>query len=143
MNNNDEVFASILRRFDGLKPEIGQIMATTAREYFLEQFGDEGGEYGKWPAKVSGEPATMYDTGNLYDKLQSVDHPGNYETLNEGENTIVKLHVDALSPEGFDYGAYQQNEQNRIFFEVSYELSEKMKAAVENELGKLPGTNIL
>lgn len=134
--HNDEVFASILRRFDNLKPEIGQVMATTAREYFIEQFGDDGGEYGKWPDKVDGTPATMYDSGNLYDKLQDVDKPGNFETLNEGGDTIVKLHVDAVN-NGFDYGDYQQNVEGRIFFEVSYELSEKIKAAVEEELHKL------
>lgn len=140
--HNNEVFASILRRFDDMRPEIGQVMATTAREYFLEQFGDSGGQYGKWPDKVSGEPATMFDTGNLYDKLQAVDEPGNFEVINEGYDTIVKLHVDALN-KGFDYGAYQQNEQHRVFFEISHELAEKMKEAMITELGKLPGTNLM
>lgn len=141
--HNDRIFNNILNRFNELLPEIGQVMATTAREYMLDQFDQHGGDYGQWPDKVSGDMSTMYDTGNLYNKLREIDAPGNFEIENEGVDTIVKLHVDVKSPKGFDYGAYQQIQESRIFFEISYELSEKMREVVKQELGKLPGHNLL
>ncbi len=138
---NNDVFLSILNRFDERKPEIAQVMATTTREYLLDQFFLTGGDFGKWPDKegklTAGQPATMYDSGNLYDKLRHIDVPGNYTYEGEGNMTRINLKVDALSPTGFDYGKFQQEEKGRIFMEVSYELNEKIKEAVEIEVGRI------
>lgn len=129
-SNNNAVFDNLIGKLDGIKPEIYQSMATAAKDYFVEQFNNQGGKYGTWTRKVDGSIPTLVDTGNLLEQLENCDQ----DFRTEGNGVILEVNA---TNNGFDYGEYQQDSEGRVFFEMNQELSDIIKHIVDDDLFKL------
>lgn len=133
-SHNLEVFDKIRLRLTENIKGCSQPVADAARDYFVEQFeaassefgGSGQNDFGTWAPSVSGDPISLYKTGNLYEKLKDCNQ--NWTRTANG----IKISLEVESENGFDYGSYQNSEGGRPFFEVSDQLNQKIKRVYEN-----------
>lgn len=139
-SQNRDVFEALIVKLQLLHPQQAQAAATAIKEYLvpLRQAGiraDDGTT--AYPAKKDGSPSFLDDSGHLAEQLEDLDNPSNYKIEDIGYGFELELTI-SVEKGGEDYGAIQQEEDGRVWFDISsYEAQEAINNAMIEVTKKL------